>query len=178
MVAKSELQKPVLTVGVSEFVSFGSRAVNVPAKIDTGADSSSVWASNIRIGKDGVLRFSLFGEGSPFYSGKIYKRTDYKVAVVRSATGEEQIRYKTYFTICLKDRKIKVLFNLSDRSRNSFPILIGSRTLRNKFVVDVSKKSVPFPKKVRTAKLLTELRKDSYQFHQKYVKNKNTERGK
>ena len=31
-----------------------NRRMDVPAKVDTGADSSAVWASNIRVGKDGV----------------------------------------------------------------------------------------------------------------------------
>ena len=45
-------------IGSTEFVDFGERAQKVPAKIDTGADSSAVWASNISIDKDGVLKFS------------------------------------------------------------------------------------------------------------------------
>ena len=61
-------------IGIVELVSIGKRAIDIPAKIDTGADSSSIWASNIRVDKNGVLRFSLFGEGSPYYNGKIYKR--------------------------------------------------------------------------------------------------------
>ena len=47
------------TIGRSIYIDFGRRATDVPAKIDTGADSSSVWASNIRVDKDGVLTFSL-----------------------------------------------------------------------------------------------------------------------
>ena len=84
-------------IGIIEPVSIGKRAVNVLAKIDTGADRSSIWASNIRVGQDGVLRFSLFGEGSPCYNGKIFKRTDFSVARVRSSNGTSQIRYKTHF---------------------------------------------------------------------------------
>ena len=51
-------------IGSTEFVNFGERAQKIPAKIDTGADSSAVWASDIHIDKDGALKFSLFGEGS------------------------------------------------------------------------------------------------------------------
>ena len=105
-------------IGSTEFVDFGKRAQKVPAKIDTGADSSAVWASSIHIDKDGVLKFSLFGEGSPYYDGKIFKRTDYSVARVRSAMGQEQIRYRTHFWVKLGGRKIKMLMNLSDRSKN------------------------------------------------------------
>lgn len=74
---------------VTEFVDFGKRAQKVPAKIDTGADSSAVWASNIRIGKDGVLVL-LFGKGSPYYNGKIFKRTDYTVAMCVPPWGKSK----------------------------------------------------------------------------------------
>lgn len=127
-------------IGSTEFVNFGERAQKIPAKIDTGADSSAVWASNIHIDKDGVLKFSLFGEGSPYYDGKIFKRTDYSVARVRSSSGHEQIRYRTHFWVKLGGRKIKMLMNLSDRSKNEFPVLIGRRSISGKFLVDVSRK--------------------------------------
>ena len=73
-------------VGRNVRVDFGKRAIGVPAKIDTGADSSSVWASNIRIDKDGILKFSLFGKGSPYYNGKVFRRTEYSVAIVKRST--------------------------------------------------------------------------------------------
>ena len=143
----------------------------VPAKIDTGADSSSIWASDIEITKAGELKFKLFGDGSEFYNGKVVKRKDFKVAVVRSATGEEQIRYRAYFPIKIAGKKIRALLNLSDRSNNNFPILIGRRTISGKFLVDVSKSKVERPAiNPKTHPLSEELKKDPYKFHQKYVK--------
>ena len=104
-------KKSNVIIGRNVRVDFGKRAIGVPAKVDTGADSSSVWASNIRVDKDGVLKFALFGKGSPYYNGKIFKRTDFTVAMVRSSSGHEQIRYRTHFTVTIKGRKIKALFN-------------------------------------------------------------------
>lgn len=128
-------------IGIVEPVSIGQRAINVPAKIDTGADSSSIWASNIRVCQDGSLKFSLFGKGSPYYNGKIFRRTDFSVVQVRSSNGISQTRYRTYFSIKLAGRKIRVLFSLADRSKNTYKILIGRRTISNKFVVDVTKRT-------------------------------------
>ncbi len=157
-------------IGSNVLVSICGRD-KVPAKIDTGADSSSIWVSHLRIDKDGVLKFRLFGESSPFYNGKVIKRKDYKVAVVRSATGEEQIRYRTHLTLRMSGKKIKVLFNLSDRSRNNFPILIGRRSISRKFLVDVSKSEVPRPPKIaRTKPLSAELRENPRKFYEKYSK--------
>ena len=155
-------------IGSTEFVNFGERAQKVSAKIDTGADSSAVWASNIRIDKDGVLKFSLFGEGSPYYDGKIFKRTDYSVARVRSSSGHEQIRYRTHFWVKISGRKIKMLMNLSDRSKNEFPVLIGRRSISGKFLVDVSRKNVRRKKLSVTASLNEEIKLNPYEFYKKY----------
>ncbi len=155
-------------IGSTEFVNFGERAQKIPAKIDTGADSSAVWASNIHIDKDGVLKFSLFGEGSPYYDGKIFKRTDYSVARVRSSSGHEQIRYRTHFWVKISGRKIKMLMNLSDRSKNEFPVLIGRRSISGKFLVDVSRKNVRRKKLSVTASLNEEIKLNPYEFYKKY----------
>lgn len=159
-------------IGSNTLVSICGRE-NVPAKIDTGADSSSIWVSHLRIDKDGVLKFRLFDESSPFYNGKVIKRRDYKVAVVRSATGEEQIRYRAYLTLSVAGRKIRTLFNLSDRSKNNFPILIGRRTISDKFLVDVSKTEVDRPPKIKKSKTLRqELQEDPHEFYKKYTNKK------
>ena len=156
-------------IGSTEYVDV-AHIKGIPAKIDTGADSSSIWASHIRVTKDGILHFRLFGEGSPFYTGKAFKRKDFKVAVVRNASGYEQIRYRTHLTLKLKGKRIKVLFNLSDRSNNNFPILIGRRSITNKFLVDVSKNHTTIrPKNPKTRIAQRRLMEDPYKFHRKYI---------
>lgn len=160
-------------IGSTEYVSVGKSGnyKNIPAKIDTGADSSSIWASKIKITKDGVLKFVLFDEGSKFYTGKVFSRKDYKVAVVRSATGEEQIRYRAHLRLTIRGKRVNILFNLSDRSKNNFPILIGRRSISGKFLVDVSEKNVPQPpKNPKTKPLNAELAKNPRKF---YLKHKN-----
>lgn len=157
-------------IGSTEFVDI-AKIKHIPAKIDTGADSSSIWASHIRVTKEGVLHFRLFDKGSPFYTGKAFKRKDYKVAVIRNASGYEQVRYRTHLTLTLNNRRIKVLFNLSDRSNNNFPVLIGRRSISGKFLVDVSKNHTPMPPKNPKSKLIQRrLKEDPYAFHQRYIK--------
>ena len=164
--------KDLPIIGSNTLISICGRD-SVPAKIDTGADSSSVWVSHLRIDKDGVLKFRLFGESSPFYNGKVIKRKDFKVAVVRSATGEEQIRYRTHLPVKINGKKIRILFNLSNRSKNNFPVLIGRRSISGKFLVDVSKLEVPKPpKNPKTKSLQKKLEKDPRKFYKKYTKER------
>ncbi len=166
-------EKPALqTIGSTEYVDIEDYH-NIPAKIDTGADSSSVWASHIEVSPDGVLSFQLFDEKSPFYTGKTLQRKDFKAAVIRSSSGHEQIRYRVHLSLKLSGRKIRALFNLSDRSHNNFPVLIGRRTISGKFLVDVTEKHVTVrPKKPKTHLMQRRLMQDPYSFHQQYTNNK------
>jgi hypothetical protein len=162
-----------IIIGRNEPVEFPRLKRRVPAKIDTGADTSSIWVSNIRVDKDGVLKFSLFGEGSPYYTGKVVKREAYKVGMVRSASGHEQIRYRTQFSLRIGGKRIKAMFNLSDRSRNKFPVLVGRRTLAGKFIVDVTKSHFADEGKVFKAEnqaLNQQLQQDAYSFYKEHYK--------
>lgn len=170
--SNKSISRQLPIIGPSAYVSVGhhAEAENVPAKIDTGAAVSAIWASHICVDKDGILKFRLFDEDSPFYNGKVYKRKEYQVANARSAMGQEQIRYRVHLPVKINGRKIRVLFSLADRSKNNFPILIGKRTLQGKFLVDVSLPGIDYrPKPTKKLDLKT-FRQNPYEFHQKYVK--------
>ena len=140
----------------------------VPAKIDTGADSSSVWASEIEMSKEGVLSFCLFGEGSEFFTGEKIEKREYSALVVRSSNGHEQVRYRTKLRLKIRGAELETTFTLADRSRNNFPVLIGRKTLSGKFLVDVSKRNVETKVNPKTHNLNNELKADPFSFHKKY----------
>ncbi len=75
-------------------------------------------------------------------------------------------------TLRIAGRKIRVLLNLSDRSKNNYAVLIGRRTVSGKFLVDVTRKAIEFPKNPKTKPLNRKLAQDPYLFHKKYVKKK------
>lgn len=155
-------------IGVAEIISIG-KYTDVPAKIDTGADASAIWASKIRVDKDGILKFSLFGVGSPHYTGRVLKRTVFGVAKVKSSNGTMEMRYRTHLTVKIGGRKIRALFYLADRSTQKFPVIIGRRTVAGKFMVDVSQKAVKLQRPKKTG-LNDMLKADPHQFHKRYVK--------
>lgn len=43
---------------------------DVPAKTDTGAEFSSIWASDITMTDDNQVKFCLFAPESPLYTGE------------------------------------------------------------------------------------------------------------
>ena len=141
---------------------------NVPAKIDTGADSSSIWASNIDMEPDGTLVFSLFGSKSPLYNGELIRTAEYAIKKVCSSHGDEQIRYRVKLPLKMGDKSFTTTFTLANRSRNNFPVLIGRHTLEGNFLVDVSKRAVIKDSTPSSKRLNQELKEDPYKFHQKY----------
>lgn len=156
-------------IGSNTMVDIISHATNVPAKVDTGADRSAIWASDIAISRDGILSFKLFGKGSLYYTGETITRRAYKVAIIRSSNGHEQVRYRIALSLRIGGKRMKVMVYLSDRSLHNFPILLGRRTLHKKFLVDVSLKEYERPRN-QPAGLNKELTKDPYKFHKKYFK--------
>ena len=150
-----------------DFVGSHSHVSGVPAKIDTGADSSSLWASNITVSKSGILKFTLFASGYKYYTGEVITRRAFRAALVRNSTGHEQIRYRIEMPVRIAGKRVRVGFYLSDRSLNDFPILLGRRTLNKKFLVDVSVKEYKTAPKIKRG-IYEEMIKDPYAFHKKY----------
>ncbi|MBR5938957.1 ATP-dependent zinc protease [Candidatus Saccharibacteria bacterium] len=162
-------EKPI--IGSTEFVKVGN-IEKIPAKIDTGADTSSVWASSINMRKDGILEYVLLDKDSPLYSGDVIETKDYMAKLVRSSHGDQQVRYRVKLPVTISGKTFETTFTLADRSRNNFPILIGRHTLEGNFLVDVSKSSVPRKVNPKANVLNDKLKEDPYEFHQKYIKNK------
>ena len=164
------MESSKVTIGRNVRVDLIGHAEQVPAKVDTGADSSSVWASKVTILSNGMLQFVLFDINSPYYDGKVIQTEKYTVATVRSATGHEEIRYRTTLSLRVNGKRIKAVFNLSDRSRNRFPVLIGRRTLSNKFIVDVTMADddtkIVFESENKS--LNNELNQNPHEFYKKY----------
>ncbi|MFV0484883.1 MAG: RimK/LysX family protein [Candidatus Saccharimonadales bacterium] len=163
------MDKPI--IGINEKITLvGLRRTNVPAKIDTGADGSAIWVSDLKVTKDNVLKFKLFGPKSPFYTGKVIRRTNFSVAIIRGGNGIQQIRYRTHFSIRIGEKRLKLLFSLSDRSEHKFPVIIGRRAISGKFLVDVSKRAIPLQMPKQSPRLNQENTKSPYHFYKKYVK--------
>lgn len=136
-------------------------AAPIVAKIDTGADLSSIWATGIHE-TDGHLEFALFGPSSPHYTGQVIKvpKGDYRVTRIANSFGHKELRYVVRVGIKMGGRSLKTTFTLSNRAQKTYPVLIGRKLLKGKFLVDVTQ-GVPLKDKERQkkAKLKRELEK-------------------
>jgi hypothetical protein len=124
-------------IGRAEKISFPELSLDaVYARIDTGAKTSSIWASSVTE-RDGVLDVVFFDTPSAHHTGKPVVFEEYDRAIVASSTGHTQVRFKVRLLVTIKGKKIRAWFTLADRSTQVYPVLIGRNVLLGKFVVDV-----------------------------------------
>lgn len=139
----------------------------VPAKVDTGADSSCIWCSKIEV-VDNDLHCIFFGKASQFFTGEtfVFEGKDVDLTRVANSFGHRELRYKVKIPIELKGRTVKATFTLTDRSTKLYPILIGRSMLRNKFLVDVSRGTALHEEEdARQKRLRKEMRKIKQEFN-------------
>jgi D-alanine-D-alanine ligase-like ATP-grasp enzyme len=131
------VDKKVKVVGRAEKVKLSTLGdVAIPARIDTGAVVSALWASAIKE-VDGELEFELFDKTSPLYTGEKQRVKDFSKRTVASSMGHVEERYVIKTTVVMKGKAISARFTLANRATQTYPILIGRNVLRNNFVVDV-----------------------------------------
>lgn len=156
-----------VVIGSNALVGVEGISLAVPAKIDTGADGTAIWASKIEINQSNKLRFVFFDESSPFYTGEWQVYDDYEVVRVTGSTGSGELRFRVKLQIVLGGKKIRVRCSLTDRSERTYPMLIGKRTLYGKYIVDVTKQDVKTQKASRK-KYQEEFEKNPVAFLEKY----------
>lgn len=133
-----------VVIGRSEYMDITDIALEVPAKIDTGAFRSSIHARDIEIKDENgkpVLSCNLLGHPcSPVL--RPFKTDEFSQVIVTSSIGREEKRYLVTLKVKLGPKIFRTPFTLADRSNNLFPILAGRTLLKNRYLVDVSKSNV------------------------------------
>lgn len=111
----------------------------IDAKIDTGAYTSSLHCHHIAPTIDDKVQFKLLDPSHPAYNQKLMELPIYKVKTVKSSNGKSEDRFIIKASIVLDGKKLNAQFSLTDRSTMRYPLLIGRRLLKDRFLVDVSK---------------------------------------
>ena len=109
--------------------------ISIPARVDTGAATSSLDARDIKVlpGKK-EIEFRL----PERCGGQLVRRKLHGWRVVTSSDGRSEERPEVQMEFRFGDRVIRTHVTLSDRSRMHYPLLLGRRTLSNRFIVDVT----------------------------------------
>jgi hypothetical protein len=119
-----------MTIGEVEEVVLMPWGLRLPARIDTGAATSSLDARGLTV-KNNTAEFRL-----PKKYGNLQLRLPViEWQKIRSADFRER-RPVVQITFCLGPKLIRTQVTLNDRSTASYPLIIGRNVLKNKFVVD------------------------------------------
>jgi len=130
------------TLGAVEEVVLLSWNLSMPARVDTGAATSSLDARRLTlVGRDEV-EFSL----PERWGGQRIRTALAGWQNVRTSEGHVEKRPLVRLEIRLADRQFTTQFTLNDRSSMELPILIGRNTLGATFLVDVTRNATaPLP---------------------------------
>ena len=127
------MSKIKTVIGSEEFVSFPELGVDkIQARVDTGAAISSLGVKWIRE-EEGVVSCLLPNK-------QVVTFDSFKKKVIKSSFGHTEERYVVKILINVLGRKVRTNFTLANRSKMKFPILLGRKLLKGKFVVDVDLK--------------------------------------
>ncbi|MCW2972559.1 MAG: ATP-dependent zinc protease [Thermoleophilia bacterium] len=126
-----------------DFPRFG--LLGLEAKVDTGARTSSIHCADVSVEEeheDGSrhITFTLLDPEHPDYNGRRFRARRVGTRVVRSSNGEEQERHVVEADVIIAGQTIRTEFTLADREAMNFPVLLGRRLLRGKFLVDVARR--------------------------------------
>ncbi|MBS1952474.1 MAG: hypothetical protein OJF59_002098 [Cytophagales bacterium] len=142
------MSSPHLILGRSDRVDLpGLEIENIHAKIDTGAYTCSLHCASTTV-TNGVLEFVLLDEEHPEFTGRKYRFKKFEQRAIKNSFGEAELRYIIKTKIKIFDLLIKTEFSLSNRGNLKFPVLLGRKILRNRFLIDVTKKDLSFLQKV------------------------------
>lgn len=116
---------------------------NIHAKIDTGAYTSSLHCSRAEV-INGQLEFVLLDDEHPEFTGMKFVFKEFTEREIKNSFGVAEKRFVILTTVKIYDEEILAEFSLSDRDALRFPILLGRKILRDRFLIDVTKKNLSY----------------------------------
>lgn len=128
--------RPLCTVGWREHVSLPELGLaGIPAKIDTGARTSSLHAhvlEDFMRGEERFVRFAVDWDGVRHHCEAV----QVDLRGITSSNGDTQTRFVIKTPLAIGNIQVRAEISLADRSQMQFPMLIGRTALRRRFVVD------------------------------------------
>jgi hypothetical protein len=119
---------------------------NIHAKIDTGAYTCSLHCSSAEV-IDGKLVFVLLDEEHPEFTGMKFIFKKFEKREIKNSFGEAELRFVIKTKVKIFEHVINAEFSLSNRGSLKFPVLLGRRILRKRFLIDVTEKDLSFKAK-------------------------------
>ena len=135
--AEREGRDDMTVLGYVEDVHVGKLGLEMKGKLDTGADSSSIYARDVKVykksGKDDWVTFRLRGKNGRTVR---YDQDVRRFALIKLKTGGTIRRPVIHLPICVGGVRGLAEVNLADREDFEYDILIGREFLASRILVD------------------------------------------
>lgn len=134
-------------VGAVEKVFISPPGIILPARIDTGAATSSIDARKIETFErngDPWVRFLILNQENG-EKIEIECKVVRNVRIVQAVKEDKTLRQVVELLVTLGTTVLTAEFTLADRSHMEFPVLIGRNILMDSMTVDISKKYISTP---------------------------------
>lgn len=127
------MKKGKYIIGRREYVDLPElNLYQVEAKIDTGAYTSALHCEKIEI-INHQLCVQVFSHTEKITFKQYLKK------YIKNSSGNAEERFVIKTLMIIGKRKIRISLSLTDRSEMKYPILIGRKVLKGRFLVDVEK---------------------------------------
>ncbi len=124
-------------IGRREFVDFPElNLMGMEAKIDTGAYTSSLHCETINLREENnkmVLYFTLEQD-----QHIPHRFENFKEKKIKNSFGEMEERFVIKTLVKIGNKKVLSSISLSNRDSMRYPVLIGRRILKGRFIIDVN----------------------------------------
>jgi len=134
-------------IGETAWINIAGIPFSYLARIDTGAKTTSIHATNIKITNKSKIPAENIGKTITFQAANRTGESQPLTAIInrvsniKNGTGTEQ-RYVIQLALSWENITKTVEVNLRDRSRMNYKLLIGRNFLSQDFVVDVDRKAI------------------------------------
>jgi hypothetical protein len=140
------MTKTLRTIGRRELVNLEELGLEkIEAKIDTGAYRSALHCHHIAIESEGdkqYLSFVVLDHLHEAYTGYKIRHDNFTKKIIKNSSGDIEERYIIKTKIKLGTKTVITTISLTDRADMKYPILLGRKFLKGKFIVDVSKHNI------------------------------------
>lgn len=132
-------------IGTSEHVRIYPGDFIIDAKIDTGANTTSLGADDLQIINEDGVDFAVF-----LLNGVLVKHKIIKFVKIKQHDAPSERRPVIKLKLTLGEITQSVNVTLTNRSNFKFKMIVGVNFLYDYFIVDVSQKNTSTPSKVVT----------------------------
>ena len=131
----------LIIIGEVENVTFKSKGLKLKARIDTGAETSSLGVVDQQSFERDGKKWLRFTVKDPTNEKLIsFEKPIVRTASIKRHGAEDMKRPVVKLKILLGKIEMERQFTLADRSKYTFPVLIGRNVLSGKYLVDVNRK--------------------------------------